>query len=67
MTFIMKSDPFDDDFKDGSETQEDDKRRKRNAVIETRYLWSEADVPYYISSIFGGMSSGFSLAACISV
>ena len=60
MTFIMHSDPFDDDFEDGSETQEGDQRKKRNAVIESRYLWPEGDVPYYISSLFGGMS--YSLA-----
>ena len=53
MTFIMHSDPFDDDFEDGSE---DDTRKKRNAIINSRYLWSGAVVPYEITSVFGGMS-----------
>ena len=52
MTFIMHSDPFDDDFENGSE---DDKRKKRNAVLNSRSLWSGAVVPYEISSVFGGM------------
>ena len=56
MTFIMHSDPFDDDFDESSEAQEDDNRKKRNAVLNSRYLWSGAVVPYEISSVFGGMS-----------
>ena len=55
MTFIMHSDPFDDDFEDGSESPEDEKRKKRNAVLNSRYLWPGAVVPYEISSVFNGM------------
>ena len=51
----MHSDPFDDDFEESSEAQEDDKRKKRNAVLNSRSLWSGAVVPYEISSVFGGM------------
>ena len=52
MTFIMGSDPFYDDFEGGSE---ENKRKKRNAVIFRKYLWSGAVVPYEIATVFGGM------------
>ena len=51
----MHSGPFDDDFEDGSESPEDEKRKKRNAVLDNRKLWPGAVVPYEISSVFGGM------------
>lgn len=61
MTFIMHSDPLSDDFEDGKETDgEEDStsggRKKRNAVLNTRYLWTGAIVPYEISSFFNGES-----------
>lgn len=62
MTFIMHSDPFSDDFEDDEEEEEKEEedstggRKKRNAVLNTGYLWSGAVVPYEISSYFDGES-----------
>ena len=50
MTFIMHTDPLSDDY----EEERDDGRRKRNAVLNTRYIWPGAIVPYEISSYFNG-------------
>ena len=56
MTFIMHSDPLSDDFEDDEEEEKDSTggRKKRNAVLNTRYIWSGAVVPYEISSYFNG-------------
>ena len=59
MTFIMHSDPLADDFE---EEEELDGRKKRNAVLDTRYLWPGAIVPYEISSYFNGKSLMLQLA-----
>ena len=61
MTFIMHSDPFDDDFENDFEAKEDDKRKKRNAVLSSSRLWSGAVVPYEISSVFGGVSKSLAI------
>lgn len=51
MTFIMHSDPLllSDDFTEG-------KRKKRNAVLDTNYLWPGGIIPYEIASYFNGES-----------
>ena len=49
MTFIMHTDRLLDDFEEG-------KRRKRNAVLNTNFLWPGGIVPYEISSYFNGES-----------
>ena len=49
MTFIMHTGPLSDDFEEG-------KRKKRNAVLDTNYLWPGGIVPYEISSYFNGES-----------
>ena len=52
MTFILHSDPFADDFRG----TDHDGRRKRNAVLSTDGLWTNATIPYEISSVFSGTS-----------
>ena len=49
MTFILNTDLLSDDFEEG-------KRKKRNAVLDTRKLWPGGVVPYEISSYFDGYS-----------
>ena len=55
MTFIMNSDPLADDF-DLEGGAHSDERKRRNAVLNPGNLWPNADVPYEISSVFGGKS-----------
>ena len=52
MTFIMPTDTFSDEFEEG-------KRKKRNAVLDTQYLWPGGIVPYEISSYFNGESLSY--------
>ena len=47
MTFILNTDLKSDDFEEG-------KRKKRNAVLDTKKLWPSGVVPYEISSYFDG-------------
>ena len=49
MTFIMHTDPLSDDFE-----EDESGRRKRNAVLNTRFLWPNGIVPYEIASYFNG-------------